>query len=61
MTRKDYELIAERISSSREADARNGREEELLDSVSRRLADALASENPRFDRERFLRACGVEA
>lgn len=28
--------------------------------VCRRFADACAKTNPRFDRDRFLRACGVE-
>ena len=28
--------------------------------AAHKLADALAAENPRFDREKFLKACGVE-
>lgn len=28
--------------------------------VAERLADRLAKDNPRFDRKRFLEACGVE-
>jgi len=28
--------------------------------VAERLADHLAADNPQFDRERFLKACGVE-
>lgn len=28
--------------------------------ICRRFADACARTNPRFDRARFLRACGVE-
>lgn len=56
MTRKDYVLIAAAIakmpdfaSSLRTAKA----------SAAASLADALASDNARFDRERFLKACGV--
>lgn len=30
-------------------------------STARAFADALKLENPRFDRDRFLAACGVEA
>lgn len=29
--------------------------------IARAFADALATTNPRFDRARFLRACGVES
>jgi hypothetical protein len=29
------------------------------EAVAVRLADALGRDNPRFDRERFLKACGV--
>lgn len=49
MTRKDFELIA---SVLRESQAWN---ETILN-----MADALADTNPRFDRERFLVASGIE-
>lgn len=29
--------------------------------VAERLADRFATDNPAFDREKFLRACGLEA
>lgn len=53
MTRQHFELIARVL---REAP---------VDIVGwhilvQRFADELAAENPRFDRERFLRACGVK-
>ena len=68
MTRKDFELIAAVFAGtfahlraaaagagvSREADRAT-----VLNAM--RMADALATDNPRFDRARFLRACGVEA
>lgn len=64
MTRKDYELIAAAIKS---ADSDTCNALHLLESAeialaiySRHIADALAADNPRFDRARFRRACGVE-
>ena len=61
MTRKDYELIATIldgqtiVAPSTMAQACR----EQRDTYARAFADALARENPRFDRERFLAACGV--
>jgi hypothetical protein len=59
VTKKDYELIAgvmERLS----ADFNNGGEDTVsLSLVAEELATALADTNPRFDRARFLTACGV--
>ncbi len=69
MTRKDYVLIAEtllaermRVIDSREYD--DGEREDYetqCERDARALADALANDNPRFDRERFLKACGVQS
>ena len=53
MTRKDYVLIAEVIATSWHASA------ESKNDLAVKMADALETENPRFDRERFIRACGV--
>ena len=53
MTRKDYELIAEALDHAY-------RQTELVGAqygvklAAHRIADALASTNPRFDRERFI-------
>jgi hypothetical protein len=58
MTRKDYVLIAEVIRASKIAWA--GNNNNLVDDISRALADALVKENPRFNRARFLTACGVK-
>lgn len=33
---------------------------ETRNEVARQFADALARDNPRFDRERFLAACGAQ-
>ena len=53
MTRKDYELIAEVIAT-----AWHGSEDTQAD-LSHKMADALEGTNPRFNRELFLTACGV--
>jgi len=61
MTRRDFQLIAAAVKGVREGyaptwDANLFR---ALDDTSRALADSLARTNPRFDRRRFLEACGV--
>lgn len=65
MTRKDYILIAAALKDARDdikdkefppRDLWDG-----LDYGCEWLADALGRDNPRFDRERFLRAAGVQS
>lgn len=67
MTRKDYVLIAEGIRA--EVDTLNMERDGGLDRtyhligaslVARRLAQSLQDDNPRFDYDRFIKACGVE-
>lgn len=53
MTRKDFELIAAVVASL------PGDTEVHADYIADLLADALATSNPRFNRDRFMRACGV--
>lgn len=63
MTRKDYELIARAFTLARPIAppttpvlrAAHG----ATDALARELGDLLALDNPRFDRGRFLKACGV--
>ncbi|HEV2816145.1 MAG TPA: hypothetical protein VGW40_02840 [Allosphingosinicella sp.] len=50
MSRKDFELIAATIRRM---------PSETAPSAAEHFADALRSTNPRFDRARFIRACGV--
>lgn len=66
MTRKDYELIALVIKTASEAvqDFTEANDDpptpaEVLYGLSYGLSQALVLTNPRFDRERFLKACGV--
>ncbi len=50
MTKKHYEAIAAILKKAEEYGA----------SVPHMLADFFASDNPKFDRARFLQACGIE-
>lgn len=62
MTRKDYELLADAIRVSINLNQFHPPYEERLSairSVIYVLADFLLRENPRFDRERFEKACGL--
>ncbi|MGP1614994.1 MAG: hypothetical protein ACTS5Y_08085 [Pollutimonas bauzanensis] len=63
MTRRDFQLIAATVAGVRTgyARARNTDLFYALDDTSRALADSLAGTNPRFDRRRFLDACGVQS
>ena len=63
MTKKDFEMIASVLKacewpSSNDTYAKGMRCQwsNTIDA----FATALASQNPRFDRERFLAACGME-
>lgn len=59
MTRKDYELLAEVLSNLNDDFNNGGSDEVSLALVAGNIANALQLENPRFDRLRFLVACGV--
>ena len=68
MTRKDYELIAEAIKDvglfyhvgQPQLSGPVMRPGDVLFSVASELARELAAENPRFDRQRFWAACGLD-
>ena len=60
MTRKDYVAVAARIRNILDGNSANG----VVLGVSmtaKALADVFALDNPRFDRERFLKAAGVQS
>jgi len=57
MTRKDYQLIAEVFANFGQIIEL---EETIAADIARNLANALQADNPRFDRDRFLTACGVK-
>ena len=65
MTRKDYVLIAAALAEARRQIPETGAHatwEFVANSTAARvLAISLAQDNPRFDRKRFLKACGVQS
>jgi len=58
MTRRDYELIASTVHSTKLSTGAIVGSYSVLRLLSERLADGLAQDNPRFDSERFMLACG---
>jgi len=54
MTRQDFELIAHILS------IQTG-ERHIIERIAHDFAIELKAANPRFDRARFLKACGVES
>jgi len=58
MTKKDYELIAETLSGLQEKAIQNGHIA-TYEMIVENLATSLETDNPRFDRDLFFRACGV--
>lgn len=62
MTKKDYVLIARTLNDNRPLHGKpNNPDLFLYNRLAADFADALAAQNPRFDRARFLTACGVES
>ena len=59
MTRKDYVLIAAALLTQRPGRESYTMSQWLCDVQV--ICNALAQDNPRFDRERFLKACGVQS
>lgn len=62
MTKKDYELIAFPIKRQIDYANRkyNGDRWLTVSVIAKDLADLFAQANPRFDRNKFLQACGIE-
>lgn len=61
MTQKQFIAIAAAVKASRDmfGDAEEGTAYDyVLNDVTTRLADVCEGENERFDREKFLAACG---
>lgn len=57
MSRKDYELIAGRIKGTRSTYSSTVAID-IVDDLAMALAESLRDENPRFNTNRFLKACG---
>lgn len=64
MTRKDYVAIAAAITHAQavmEASRCTETAASALGTIAGTIADVMANDNPRFDRARFLKACGIAA
>lgn len=59
MSKKDYVAIARAICTATYA-ADDMADRFTAARIAREIANALAADNPRFDRERFIRACEYE-
>ena len=59
MTKKDYILLADAFKGYFPLHRYEGGLAKTA--LARRVADALEKDNPRFNREKFLAACGVES
>lgn len=59
MSKKDFELIADVLSEAQGIYASSP--ENMRENIAYIFADVLSETNPRFDRDRFLIACDVEA
>ena len=60
MTRKDYVAIAAALAKAR-AEYPTMQMNSAHDYVAGEVAATMAADNPRFDRERFLKAAGVQS
>ena len=66
MTRKDYVAIAAAVKArvqlvNYETTKQEESASDALIMVAREIADVMANDNPRLDRARFLKACGVQS
>lgn len=61
MSRKDYVRIAAAIKATEPETVEPGPHQAARNDIAFALADALKDDNPRFDRHRFLVACGIVA
>lgn len=65
MTKKNYEAIAQTISDEFEATMSKSSPDFIrgaaygVEETAKSLADYFKRDNPRFDREKFLAACGL--
>ena len=57
MTKTDYELIAETLDR---IVTRQAEQTETYIDVCEALADAFEADNPKFNRDKFLKACGID-
>jgi len=55
LTRKDYIAIAEALRQARGMDGQSGKHIAAVECATDFIADAMAADNPRFDRNHFLK------
>lgn len=64
LQRRHYEVIAAAVKGARTRATEGGNYQDRQDMIDffflPALAEELAQTNPQFDRERFVKACGVE-
>lgn len=60
MTKKDYELIADSLKNSLYLFKGHNIRTETIEATIHQLAKDLETTNIKFDRTRFLQACGIE-
>ena len=59
MSRKHFEALAAALRSNAPSPESDSHEAELFESIVKAVAGVCERFNPRFDRERFERACGL--
>lgn len=62
MTKKYYELVAGVLNAARTVRCSEERtyRPAIVNEIALGLAREFAADNPRFDRERFMQACGLK-
>lgn len=59
MTKKDYILIADILNNNKDLHAQNSRD--TIKRVAEQLADKMILDNPLFNKDKFLTACGFNS
>lgn len=60
LTKKHYEAIALMLQNAHDTIAESAHAKTVVRLHAYNLADYFAQNNPRFDRTRFLQACGIK-
>lgn len=58
LTKKDFKIVAGILKDERTAVSSRA-EFDRIEGISLAMADYLATKNPEFDRDKFIKACGV--
>lgn len=60
MSKRDYEMLARVLRTNRRYSKVSPHAPVVIDDIARDLSVALASDNVKFDKQRFLAACEVD-